>query len=120
MKVFCRCCGKEIHRSARTCPQCGGLQGMEEPVAPKAKEPGLWISIAALTFAIFNGLALLDFSDGKMLTHNEIVGTLTFVIVSVVLGSVSIRKQYSGRKMAIAAVMIAAMSLLSLFGAIYQ
>jgi len=25
--VFCRGCGKEIHSSARACPQCGATQG---------------------------------------------------------------------------------------------
>ena len=29
--VFCRGCGKEIHESAPTCPQCGALQRIDTP-----------------------------------------------------------------------------------------
>ena len=37
--MFCRGCGKEIHESAPTCPQCGAPQGTATATAPAKGKP---------------------------------------------------------------------------------
>lgn len=109
--VFCRCCGKQIHESAPTCPQCGGLQNDEQPVAAKRGEPGLWIPVSALICGIIVFLGLLD---DKTPDRDTTVGIVMFSIVGIVFGSVSIRSQAAGKKMAIAAVVMSVISLIAL------
>lgn len=111
--VFCRCCGKQIHESAPACPQCGGLQNVEKPVATKRGEPGLWMPIVALICGIIVFLGLLD---DKTPDRDTTIGIVMFSIVGIVFGSVSIGNQAAGKKMAIAAVVMSVIALLALIG----
>jgi hypothetical protein len=112
--VFCRCCGKEIHESAPACPQCGGLQqALAPPAQKKPGEPGLWVPIVGLTCAILGLLACMG--DGEF-DRDTTVGIVTFDLIGIVFGIVSIRNQAAGKKMAIAAAIVASISLLCLLG----
>jgi peptidoglycan/LPS O-acetylase OafA/YrhL len=113
--VFCRCCGKEIHESAPTCPQCGGLQIIPQVqvATNKASEPGLWVAITALTCAILGVLALMD--DG-MPDRDTTLGIFAFEMIGMVFGIVSIRNQEAGKKMAIASIVLSAIGFLMLIG----
>jgi uncharacterized membrane protein len=111
--VYCRCCGKEIHESAPACPQCGGLQNAKMPAAAKGKEPGLWMPITALICAILDVLALMD---DKLPDRDETVGLVMFGIVGIMFGSVSIRNQSAGKKMAITAVILSVLSIVVVIG----
>ncbi|MGM3159963.1 TM2 domain-containing protein [Dickeya undicola] len=55
--VFCRGCGKEIHSTAKACPQCGATQGIA----------GTKSRIAAALLAFFlGGLGVHKFYLGKI------------------------------------------------------
>ncbi|HEY0489516.1 MAG TPA: zinc ribbon domain-containing protein [Telluria sp.] len=113
--TFCRYCGKEIHHSAPTCPQCGGVQVPEGPaaLAKPASEGTLWLPVAGLVLSILTLLALLDESEADV---DTIVGMAMFSVLGLVFGVVSIRTQEAGKRMAIAAVVMSSIGLLALVG----
>lgn len=111
--VFCRCCGKQIHETAPACPQCGGLQGAGVTAAKKTGAGTIWVPIAALVFSIVGTLALFD---DKALDRDTSIGIAIFAMIGIVFGTVSIRNQADGKKMAIAAIILSALSLLALIG----
>lgn len=109
--VFCRHCAKEIHVSAPACPQCGGVQSDGHTAAPGA--PGLWMPITALVCTILGVLACLDTSSWDTDTT---VGVGIMGVLGGVFGIISLRTQPQGQKMAIAAIVMAAIVLLVLLG----
>ena len=111
--VFCRCCGKQIHESAPACPQCGGLQNVGKTAASKAREPGLWLPVTALICAIIDVLALMD---DKLPDRDETTGLIMFAVIGIIFGSVSIRNQSAGKKMAIVAVILSVISIVVVIG----
>ena len=75
--VFCRGCGKEIHETAPTCPQCGALQGVQRsaPLSEKRILPA----------------ALLCFFLGVFGVHRFYVGKVgTGVLMLLTLGAFGI------------------------------
>lgn len=109
--VFCRHCGREVHVSAPACPQCGAIQSTVQTAAPGA--PGLWMPITALICSILGLLACMDPSAWDTDTG---VGVGLMGLLGGVFGVISIKTQPQGQKMAIAAVVMAAIILLVLFG----
>lgn len=109
--VFCRHCGKEIHVSAPACPQCGAIQSASPTAVPGA--PGLWMPITALIFTILGVLACFDPEQWDTDTG---VGVGLMGLLGGVFGIISIKTQSQGQKMAIAAVIMAAIILLVLLG----
>lgn len=52
--IYCRSCGKQLHESARFCPQCGfSFQPVEAP------SPSIWMAVTALVLSILTLLLLL-------------------------------------------------------------
>lgn len=110
--VFCSCCGKEIHESAPTCPHCGGVQHRQQPASAKTDGP-VWMAIVALVSGIICALALMN---DEPMDEETILGLFIFSIAGIVFGAISIKKYISGKKMAIAAVVLSSISLLALIG----
>jgi TM2 domain-containing membrane protein YozV len=50
--VFCRGCGKEIHESATTCPQCGATQGHGKSASEKRILPAFLLCFFLGCFGI--------------------------------------------------------------------
>lgn len=113
--VFCRHCGKEVHVSAPACPQCGAILAAGQPSAPGA--PGLWMPITALVLTIVGLLACFDPSEWDTDTG---AGVGLVGLLGGLFGVISIKTQPQGQKMAIAAVVMAAIVLLVLFGTFAQ
>jgi hypothetical protein len=111
--VFCRCCGKEIHESAPTCPHCGGIQHTQFSVVANAEDGPVWVAILALIAGILCILGLVD--DGPM-DKDTTIGLIMLAIIGVVFGSISIKNQVTGKKMAIAGVVLSTIALLALVG----
>ena len=69
--VFCRGCGKEIHETAPTCPNCGALQNLSYSqrqnlsVVNKDSEEGLWFYYLKVLKKIFNLQKILIFLEYK-------------------------------------------------------
>lgn len=55
--VFCRGCGKEIHESATTCPQCGAQQEKQSEAAQVAGKP--WGTVRMMIYGAFSFFAPL-------------------------------------------------------------
>jgi TM2 domain-containing membrane protein YozV len=60
--VFCRGCGKEIHDTALSCPQCGAQQRGTVQTALKSQ------TVAALLAAFLGGFGVHRFYLGKILS----------------------------------------------------
>jgi TM2 domain-containing membrane protein YozV len=55
--VFCRGCGKEIHETAVSCPQCGALQGKQNVVTKRR-------AVAGVLALLLGGLGIHKFYTG--------------------------------------------------------
>jgi len=111
--MFCRYCGKEIHESAPACPQCGGLQHPAGKAGKRNAEPGLWVPVTGMVCGILSALALLDEEPPDI---DLITGIFTLGMIGMVFGIVSICNQATGKKMAIAAVVLSAIAMLGAVG----
>jgi TM2 domain-containing membrane protein YozV len=60
--VFCRGCGKEIHETALSCPNCGALQNTAMATSTKSQ------SVAALLAAFLGGFGIHRFYLGKIVS----------------------------------------------------
>lgn len=109
---FCRHCAKEIHETALTCPQCGGLQSPGALPSKPRNDP--WIAIVSLVTGIIAILAMLDDSQWGW---DEVVGVLSVgILPSIVLGILAIQRKSAGVGMAIAGLVMGVVALLALVG----
>ncbi|TCJ11621.1 zinc ribbon domain-containing protein [Parasulfuritortus cantonensis] len=132
--IYCRSCGKQLHESARFCPQCGfNFQPVEAP------SPSIWMAVTALVLSILTLLLLLaTFGDMDTLntlsqlesafgSHslkkklaedaaNSAAGGLVFGLPAGVLGIVSLMQKRGGRGMGIASLVIGGINLLLILG----
>jgi len=111
--MFCRYCGKEIHESAPACPQCGGLQHPAAKAGARGAEPGLWMPVTGLVCSILCALALLDEAPPNI---DLISGIFTLGMIGIIFGIVSICNQVTGKKMAIASVVLSAIAIMAAVG----
>ena len=132
--IYCRSCGKQLHESARFCPQCGfSFQPVEAP------SPSIWMAVTTLVLSILTLLLLLaTFGDMDTLnalsqlesafgSHslkkklaedavNSAAGGLVFGLPAGVLGIISLVQKRGGRGMAIASLVIGGINLLLILG----
>jgi len=111
--VFCRGCAKEIHETAIMCPQCGAVQNTEATLKQQPDAGSVWMAIVSLVLGIICILAMFDDSDWDKET---ITGLGLFSITGLVFGVISITKKKPGNGMAIAGIVLSALSLLIFLG----
>lgn len=104
--VFCRGCGKEIHETAPTCPQCGASQ---HTTIQKISSGSPWMAIISLVLGIICALTIFDDSEWD---NDTIVGLVMFSGIGLILGIIHIAQKRSGPNIAIAGVILSAISLL--------
>ena len=111
--LFCRCCGKEIHETALSCPRCGGVQN--PTVIPVAQQPDgvLWVPITSMVLGIVCAFAFFDDSQWD---KDTIFGLGSLSVAGFILGVISLIKQKTGKGMAITGVVLSSISLLALIG----
>lgn len=116
--AFCRCCGKEIHETAPTCPICGGKQYLDSHSSTRneQKDQPIWQSVTSLIIGILCVLTLFDDSswDDEALLNVAIVAGVGFS-----LGVVSITYQYAGKGMAVSGVVLNSITALCLIGLVF-
>lgn len=113
---YCKGCGKPIHETAPSCPYCGTTQNTLQVDTPKThSQDHLWMAIVAL---ILGALPVLTRLAPQAWTREDIKGAAACAIISLVLGSISIVKRHRGRAMAIAGVVLGAISLLLVIGSL--
>lgn len=111
--IFCKYCGKELHQSAPLCPHCGGILHSATVTLGKLREGPHWVSVLGLTFSILSLFGTLG-SEGA--DKDTVLGLSIFIVIGLVCGAIGIRHTGDERKMAIASVILSAMSILILFG----
>jgi hypothetical protein len=115
---LCNTCYATIHAAAGICPNCGARQMPLMMPQPSQNTDGtLWLPIPALIIAIFTFILLLSIDQNCCDIHNkdtvdEIAGLATFSGIALALGIASLASQKRGQGMAIAAVVIATITLL--------
>jgi len=134
--IYCRSCGKQLHESARFCPQCGfSFQPVEAP----SPSPSIWMAVTSLVLSILTLLLLLA-TFGNMETlyalsqlesafgshslkqklaeeaANSAAGGLVLGLPAGVLGIVSLVQKRGGRGMAISSIVISGINLLLILG----
>ena len=110
--IFCRGCGKQIHETAESCPQCGAPQvGF-----PTQKANYHWSSIAALISGIVVFLMAMTEPDGKWDGDTVLGGMILGSIpIAFSLYSFSI-SEYKSRWMAITGITLGIIVVLASIG----
>lgn len=103
--VYCRGCGKEIHEQALLCPQCGAPQ-----TTSNAMQKGSWMAIIATLVATLVLLGSLDIKKGEM---DLVFGAFTLGSTAIALGGISLHQGRPGKNLAIAAITVAALAILT-------
>ncbi|MGW7773261.1 DUF4190 domain-containing protein [Pseudomonas machongensis] len=111
--VFCRGCAKQLHETAHTCPHCGAPQFTSPPQAPTARGESSWLAITSLILGFLCVLAMFDEAEWD---GDTLLGLGLFASVGLVLGIVSISQNKSGNGIAVAGVVMTAVSLLCFIG----
>ena len=108
--VFCRGCGKELHKSAPTCPHCGFVQNTEAKI-----EDSIWMAITAFVLAILCFLNWFNLPDWD---SDIEAGLWIFSIPSLIFGGISLRQKRKLMVMSIISVVVASLTMLILIGRI--
>ena len=59
--IFCRGCGKQIHESAISCPNCGAPQIQEINAMPVSQvDNGVWQSVVAIMMSLLVFIGVVD------------------------------------------------------------
>ena len=115
--IFCRGCGKKVLESVAMCPHCGApQQNAVAGTSSKSEDDGpLWVPISSMVMGILSFLISLNVSGND---EDAILGGVSFAISSLVLGTISLCKQKTGKGMAIAGIVLAAIALLVFIGTV--
>lgn len=113
--VFCTGCGREIHETAPSCPQCGKPQKTVPTHGSHATviEGPLWAAITSLVLGVLCVLSMFDVSNWGEDTR---IGEAMFAILGLVFGIVSLNISKRGRGMAITGIVMSAIGILSAIG----
>lgn len=111
--IFCRGCGKQIHETAPTCPNCGSTLQALTITSGTIKNSPIWMSITSMVFGIVVALTLFDDSGWD---KDTILGVGIFACVGLVFGVISLNKKMAGRGMAITGVVLSSIAFLAFLG----
>jgi len=111
--VFCHGCGKEIHESAPTCPQCGAAQNFSKNI--QNQHSYHWSSITSFVTGVVVILMVMTESSGKW-DSDTVLGGIVFGAIPIIFGGVSLSHSYAGRWMAITGVVLGILVLLVSLG----
>ena len=118
--TFCLACGDQIPAPALCCPQCGAL--VAQVCAPRpaaaataAAAPSLWLPGWAVLCGLLSTLGLFHL---EAWTPDQALGVCLFAALAIVLGSAALARQRRGHDLAIAALVLGAISLLGALSAL--
>lgn len=111
--MFCRCCGKALHETALACPHCGGIHHSAVASPQQAADGPIWIPITSMVLGI---ICVIAFSDDSPWDKDTILGLAGFSVAGLVLGTLSLTKQSTGKGMAITGVVLSAIALIATIG----
>lgn len=117
--IFCHGCGKSIHNSAPTCPQCGALQGAAQKQLATTSVRGSssatpWMGIVSM---VLGALALFAGLEDSSLEDKEVVlGMAIFASVGLITGVIGTAKGESPKGLSIAGLIVSIIMLLVCIG----
>jgi len=112
--MFCVGCGKPIHETALSCPQCGAATHLT-PVKPPSSKASLGMSIAAL---VLGALTILGLLDEDKITRETLLGGGLFVVIGLTMAVINVSRPHTRNTLAITAVVVCAIAALALLGSI--
>ncbi len=111
--IFCHGCGKQIHESAPSCPQCGAPQVQNMPAPATSSGRGVWQSVVAIAMAL---LVFAAISDTGELDSDQFVGCMLFCLVGMVFGTVGFVKDRGNRVLPVIGLVLCAIAFLAAIG----
>ena len=110
--VYCRGCGKEIHETAPTCPQCGFVQFSQTTHQGNASvTDSMWMAVTAFVCAV---LSFLNWMEIEHWSKDVKIGLWMFSIVSMVLGITTLQQNRKGKVIAGISIVVSALTILIL------
>ena len=111
--VFCRGCGKEIHETALSCPQCGAAQGI--PASEGHAEAKNWASLTSFISGILVLLMVMSEPSGKW-DSDTVTGGIMFGVVPIIFGTIALTHKQRNSWMAITGILIGVLVVLVSLG----
>lgn len=111
--VFCHGCGKQIHESAITCPQCGALQTVSSNM-PESNDTH-WTSITSFISSIIAFVLMSTEPSGKW-DSDTVAGGIFLAAIPIFFGVLSLSQSRSPRWMAATGVILGIVVLLASLG----
>lgn len=114
--IFCHSCGKQIHESAPTCPQCGAVQPaaqVGQTVRSTTSLSAAWLPAVSVGLGALALLALLENSNPDT---DTLEGIGIFSVAGIVLGAVGLSKLRPYRNLAMAGLVVSGLALLYALG----
>ncbi len=115
---YCQGCGRQIHESATSCPQCGAtVRSFVAPQKGTAMADGtLWLPVPAFICSLIPVLSMLG--GNAQWSEDQSIGALAFAICALVLGGVSLARQRRAKGLAISALILGFVGLLCALGSL--
>ena len=112
--VFCHGCGKQIHESAITCPQCGALQAVSGNM-PESND-NHWTSITSFVSSIIAFMVLMSTETSDNWDSDTVAGGIFLAAIPIFFGILSLNQSRSPRWMAATGVIVGVVVLLASLG----
>lgn len=114
--IFCHSCGKQIHESAPTCPECGAVQPAAH-AAHIAQRPNslsaAWMPAGSIGLG---ALPLLTLIGDSTPDTDTLMGMGLFSVAGIVLGVIGLGKLRPYRNLAMAGLIVSGLALLCTLG----
>jgi len=113
--VFCRGCGKQIHESAISCPQCGAVQtpNHRNSNLTKTNDNGTWQSVVSICLGI---VSFVTIAETNKLDHDQFIGVIIFCVTGAIFGGVGFAKNNGNKVAPVVGLICCALAFLATIG----
>lgn len=111
--MYCHGCGKQLHESALSCPQCGApqLQNAPAPSAPSGN--GVWQSVVAIAMGL---LVMAGVGESGEIDQDQLVGSMLFCFIGLVFGIFGFIKDRGNRVLPVVGLILCTVACLMAIG----
>ncbi len=112
--IYCRGCGKTIHETAVACPHCAAVTN-PTPAKPPVNKVSLGLSILGI---VLGALAFAGLMGTDVWDKDTLVGAAFVFTLGLAFGVFNVSRPHTRDGLAIAAVIVCAIGLLTVLGSI--